>query len=96
MQSISPKNVKSVFDAALEMVVPGDRIAYLEKTCADDPELRRKVDGLLRAHPDPGRFPATPARPADRTRPGWSRLGGTGGERAGPAGSARSGGRRTG
>jgi serine/threonine protein kinase len=53
--------VKVVFDQALEMNVPADRKAYLERACADDPDLRSRVEGLLRAYADAGSFMQEPA-----------------------------------
>jgi serine/threonine protein kinase len=44
---------KSVFLAALEKATPADRAAYLDEACAGNDALRRKVEGLLRAHDQP-------------------------------------------
>ncbi|MCI0742644.1 MAG: hypothetical protein L0Y72_26725 [Gemmataceae bacterium] len=54
-------NVKAVFDHALEIESPADRQAYLEKTCADAPDLRQKVEALLRAYVQAGSFLESPA-----------------------------------
>jgi hypothetical protein len=46
--------LKAIFLAALD--TPADqRPAYLERACGADPEVRRRVEALLRAHqaPDP-------------------------------------------
>jgi serine/threonine protein kinase len=48
--------VKAIFDAALEIVLPGERAAYLDQACADAPELRQKVETLLKAFADAGSF----------------------------------------
>ena len=63
---------ETIFVAALEKATPAERAAYLDAACAGDPELRRRVEALLRAHEqsgdlldpplqDPGRGPSTPA-----------------------------------
>jgi serine/threonine protein kinase len=46
---------KAVFLAALEQATASDRAAYLDRACAGDVDLRRKVEAMLRAHdlPDP-------------------------------------------
>src|SRR5215472_9258545 len=45
----------TVFNAALEL--PADqRPAYLEQACAGDPELRQRVEALLRAPTEAGAF----------------------------------------
>ena len=45
----SPLNAKAVFDHAHELRSPAERRAYLDKACADAPELREKVE-IGRAH----------------------------------------------
>ena len=73
---------ETIFVTALEKTATSERAAYLEVACAGDPELRRRVEALLRAHvqsgdlldpPGPGSGPSThPATvtpagsPADR------------------------------
>ena len=49
-------SVKAVFDRALEIKAGDERIAYLDQACADLPELRQKVEALLRAYEDAGSF----------------------------------------
>ncbi len=49
-------NEESIFAAALEKQTPADREAYLAVACADNPELRAQVEGLLRASDDAGSF----------------------------------------
>src|SRR5262245_42966095 len=51
----APKNARDIFLAALDQT-PGDRAAYLDEVCGDDPALRQRVDALLRANDDPGAF----------------------------------------
>ena len=45
---------ETIFAAALEKANPADRAAYLEGACAGDPEIRRRVEALLRAHDQSG------------------------------------------
>jgi serine/threonine protein kinase/tetratricopeptide (TPR) repeat protein len=54
---------EAAFEAALQL--PADqRGAYLDKTCVGDPELRRRVEGLLGAFEHAGGFMNQPAIPA--------------------------------
>ncbi len=50
-----PKLVESIFATALEKPA-GERSAYLEQSCAGDPALRQRIDALLQAHAQAGRF----------------------------------------
>ena len=45
---------ESIFIGALELPEPAARAGYVEKACAGDPELRRRVEGLLLAHEQSG------------------------------------------
>ncbi len=45
---------ETIFVTALEKAVPAERDAYLDAACAGDPELRRRVESLLRAHQQSG------------------------------------------
>src|SRR5262249_48130209 len=47
--------VKALFLALIENA-PADRAALLDAACAGDAELRQRVEGLLRAHEEPGSF----------------------------------------
>jgi len=47
------KRVQAIFLAAVEVVDPADRAAILERECADDKELRRRVEALLWANDEP-------------------------------------------
>ena len=51
----SPDRDVAVFTEALRLP-PGDRAAYLDRACADDVELRQKVETLLEAHHQIGNF----------------------------------------
>jgi serine/threonine protein kinase len=41
---------EAIFDAALELEQPAERMAYLDSVCAGDPELRARMERLLAAH----------------------------------------------
>ncbi|MDB6121103.1 MAG: serine/threonine protein kinase, partial [Pedosphaera sp.] len=45
----------AVFTEAVQMLA-GERTAYLEFACANDPDLRERVDALLQAHEKAGDF----------------------------------------
>jgi hypothetical protein len=51
-----PNRVKAVFGAAVEFDDAGDRTAVLDRECSTDPELRQRVEALLRAHDQPDSF----------------------------------------
>jgi hypothetical protein len=53
-------NERSIFDAALDIADPAQRAAYLDNACADQAELRRRIDELLAAQENPGSFMARP------------------------------------
>jgi serine/threonine protein kinase/WD40 repeat protein len=59
--SESQKLAGALFDAAMELPKE-QRAAFLEKTCAGDVPLRRRVEALLRAHEEAGAFMDSPAR----------------------------------
>jgi hypothetical protein len=46
---------EKLFAAAIELQPP-QRRAYLSEACANDPELRKKVESLLHAHEKAGGF----------------------------------------
>ena len=48
-----PKRVQAVFLAAVEQPDPAGRAAVLDRECSDDPELRGRVEALMRAHDRP-------------------------------------------
>ena len=52
----APSAVEDVFLAALEKGTPEERAAYLNAACQDDPDLRRRVERLLEAHPGAEQF----------------------------------------
>src|SRR5262249_25265339 len=45
---------ESLFATAAALAGPGERAAYLDQACADDPALRARVEALLRAHDQTG------------------------------------------
>jgi len=53
--------VEAILFAALEKDTPEERAAYLDQSCAGDPELRRHVERLLKAQPKVGSFLQAPA-----------------------------------
>jgi serine/threonine protein kinase/tetratricopeptide (TPR) repeat protein len=67
MNNIPPRDV-AVFTEAIRLPAI-ERAGYLASACADDPELRRKVEALLEAHDGVGDFleePLPGAGPGDR------------------------------
>src|SRR5687768_4323593 len=54
------RRADAVFDAALDLP-PGERAAFVDSSCADDPELGAAVHRLLRAHDRSDDFLKTPA-----------------------------------
>src|SRR5712664_3405888 len=51
-----PAQDVDLFAAAIELPV-AERAAYLERACNGDPDLRQRVEGLLKEHDDLGDFP---------------------------------------
>src|SRR5262245_54309998 len=49
-------NAQAIFFEALDRASPEALRAYLNKSCGKDAELRRRVDDLLQAHRDDGKF----------------------------------------
>jgi serine/threonine protein kinase/Flp pilus assembly protein TadD len=45
-----PSSEQSIFLHAIELPSPGDRAAYLDEVCRDNPGLRAELDALLAAH----------------------------------------------
>lgn len=66
-------NERIIFDAALEISDPSARREYLDQACRDAPELRARVEHLLRAFDSAGTFlqqPAWDALPSDNSATG--------------------------
>src|SRR5690348_4109095 len=57
--------VEAIFFAALEKSTAEERAAYLDAACAHDPNLRKRVDRLLAAHPQVGSFLEANAAPEE-------------------------------
>src|SRR5580765_3788505 len=53
---ISDSNDRSIFCEALERRLPHERSAYLSEACGHDSDQRGRVEALLLAHEDAGRF----------------------------------------
>jgi len=49
-------NERDIFIAAVQIADPANRAAYLDKACADAPDLRRRADALLDAFEQAGSF----------------------------------------
>src|SRR5262245_59284332 len=52
-----------IFDAAVELRTPGERAAYLDAVCGQDPQLRAEVEELLQHDDAAGSFLDLPAGP---------------------------------
>jgi hypothetical protein len=66
--SVQTPSARAIFERALELTTDADRQAYLDECCAGDPELRDKVEALLKAHAEAGSFLAQPAIESGETR----------------------------
>jgi WD40 repeat protein/serine/threonine protein kinase len=62
------KNAKEIFIAAVQLPAE-QQDAFLDQACAGDPDLRRRVSDLLRAHQEIGSFLDQPAAPGPLTGP---------------------------
>src|SRR6185312_11904298 len=49
-------NLRDLFCAALERKTPAERADYLDRACQEEPELRARVEALLRAHEEASGF----------------------------------------
>jgi hypothetical protein len=72
-----PLTVKAVFDQALEIEGAAERAAYLSRACAEAPEVRRRVEALLRVYAEAGSFLESPAPVATVDEPPLSECPGT-------------------
>jgi eukaryotic-like serine/threonine-protein kinase len=74
------RQLLTLFGEALECGSPEEQAAYLDRACHDDADLRGRLEALLRAHQDAGRFlagqspeasaAATSAEPLQVEQPG--------------------------
>src|SRR5438132_5001078 len=53
-------NERAIFDAALDLKDPEQRLAYLNEVCGTDSGLRQHIEGLLKAHEMLGSYLASP------------------------------------
>jgi serine/threonine protein kinase/Flp pilus assembly protein TadD len=60
MQPSTP-GIETILAQAVEIAAPGERQAFLERACAGDPELRRRVERLVERHFQAGSFLEQPA-----------------------------------
>ncbi|MEZ6071280.1 MAG: WD40 repeat domain-containing serine/threonine protein kinase [Pirellulales bacterium] len=58
----TPSPLEVIFFCALEKQLPEERTSYLEQACADDHELRERVDKMLAAQVEAGSFLEVPAQ----------------------------------
>src|SRR5262245_42290379 len=56
-----PSPLEVIFFAALEKGSPEERKAYLDEACANDPDLRQRVEKMLAAQAQAGSFLELPA-----------------------------------
>ncbi len=54
-------NERDIFFSAVEIADPGERSSYLEKVCAGNASLKRRVECMLEVHPQLGTFLESPA-----------------------------------
>ena len=50
---LDPRRIKALFNAALDVPIPTDRPAFLDRECGDDRDLRQRVEELLVAYDRP-------------------------------------------
>src|SRR5713226_3273985 len=80
MSDVPAQDVE-LFAAAIELPV-AERAGYLDRACSGDPDLRQRVEGLLKEHDDLGDFPEKrPSKGAAQGGP-WA-IGGKPGDRIG-------------
>ena len=51
--AVDPRRVKALFNSARDLPAPTERSAYLDRECAEDTELRQRLDELLAATDPP-------------------------------------------
>src|SRR3990170_465582 len=79
------KSERDLFLEALERPTPGERAAFLDEVCADDPPLRVAVEALLRNHKEDDflELPVLAAPSAARSADGGTKVVEVVGERPG-------------
>jgi serine/threonine protein kinase len=58
---LAPDKIKAIFLAAQDKASAAERAAYLDEACAEDADLRQRVEALLQAHDQPDRLLDYPA-----------------------------------
>src|SRR5262245_55891194 len=71
--SFDPRRAQEVFLAALEASARSERAALLDRECADNHDLRRRVDALLKTHELPDNVFDTPVLSGLSTHPSSGR-----------------------
>ncbi|WP_169979111.1 protein kinase domain-containing protein [Tautonia rosea] len=61
LRPTAPPRPMAIFAEALDLASASERAGYLDRVCAGDPELRGRVEELLRAHEQAGDFLESPA-----------------------------------
>ena len=61
MMSEAKHETRAVFAGALVLTTPEKRARYLDDACRGNPDLRQRVEALLRAHEEAGAFLEEPA-----------------------------------
>ena len=51
-----PRDIETIYDAALKKESESERKAYLDAACGDDKALRARIEALLKAHEQAGDF----------------------------------------
>jgi hypothetical protein len=59
---LNPRRVQTIFLEAAEHQDPKERTAILDRECSADPELRGRIEALLRAHDEFNGFLNEPVR----------------------------------
>src|SRR6516225_2282973 len=64
-----PMTERDLFVQALDIKDPAERAAFLDRACANQPDLRRQVDALLKVHEQAGQFLDQPHPAAGASAP---------------------------
>src|SRR5689334_4824662 len=64
---MEPESIDRIFWDAAQITSARERDAYLDRACAEDVALRRRIEQLLQARPKAERFLESPAPPLVRT-----------------------------
>ena len=59
------QRVKELFNAAFDLTAAGDRESFLDRACAGETDLRRRVDALLQADAKAAAFAPDAPPPSD-------------------------------